>query len=85
MTTRTHTTMEIDLGVDDSGVVTLDISGIFERGERERGPTYSSGGEPGYPDSWDDIIAELDGCEIDLDSDQLRRAERALMDEVRMS
>jgi hypothetical protein len=45
----------------------LVISGTFEKGEKERGPTYDCGGTPGYPDQWVDVGLTINGMSVDLD------------------
>ena len=38
---------------------TLEIAGYFCEGQKETGPTYDCAGEPGVPDSVEDIVAYL--------------------------
>ena len=35
----------------------IEIEGYFCEGQKESGPTYSCGGEPGIPDGIDDLVA----------------------------
>lgn len=62
------------------GQIEVTVSGEFQREQKEQGPSYASGGEPGYPAHFDDIIAKLGKETIELTESDIERAEEALMD-----
>jgi hypothetical protein len=61
------------------GQIEVEISGTFYREQAERGPSYSSGGEPGYPAHVEDIVAKLGRETIELTDEDMERAEVELV------